>query len=386
LQEWTTELDDKKNKLNKLSLARIVPESMRHIVDYCDGLNPKTESTPQWVVEQYAWLLGKDLENSKNKELHIVSAVSRKIVDTAKEGLWVCNVQSRKRYVVYVGNAQCSNNDNVCRGRLNKHTHMLVHVLYEGRKMYCYTGVSKEDMSSTCRSLWDEIKDQFCRPHGKSWAFKDMLVQKVMLPHPLKSSSEIDETMYPIWCMFFMHCSVHKIPFCAITQAKKDLVDLRHALIWSVAVKRSSLGADNSSSQNGDDVELHSTTLSPVHEPPNTSEVRLTRSQATQLRSRSDIRRDLLWSTYRENYGESFDTTDSLFRTAAQYIEERIIGLPRPEYNGACVILAMSEWPNILISCQKSLFWTESKKVFYKSILNLCNEDTKVRVLYLLLL
>ena len=91
LQGWTIELDDKKNELDKL-FAGTVPESMPH-----KGLG--SEATPQWVVEQYAMRLGEDLANSKNEELHIALGGSESIVNTAKEGLWVRKVESKKRYV-----------------------------------------------------------------------------------------------------------------------------------------------------------------------------------------------------------------------------------------------------------------------------------------------
>jgi hypothetical protein len=43
--------------------------------------------------------LGEDLANSKNEELHIALGGSESIVNTAKEGLWVRKVESKKRYV-----------------------------------------------------------------------------------------------------------------------------------------------------------------------------------------------------------------------------------------------------------------------------------------------
>jgi hypothetical protein len=123
---------------------------------------------------------------------------------------------------------------------------MLIHVLYEEWKMYCYSSVAEEDMSRTCSALWNEIKDLFS-PLGKSeGAFEDVVVQRVILPYQVKSN---DDVMDPTWCMFFMHCSVHSIPFCAITSAKKDLVDLRLAITWSMVMNQSSLSAGNQKSE-----------------------------------------------------------------------------------------------------------------------------------------
>ena len=124
---------------------------------------------------------------------------------------------------------------------------MLIHVLYEEWKMYCYSSVAEVDISQTCSALWNEIKDLFKRPHGKSeGAFEYVVVQRVILPYQVKTK---DDVMDLTWCIFFMHCSVHNIPLCAITSAKKDLVDLRQAITWSMVMNESSLSVGNQKSE-----------------------------------------------------------------------------------------------------------------------------------------
>jgi hypothetical protein len=97
LQEWTID-SDMRTELDKILLAGTVPQSMRQ-VDNLDGLKPETRLTHYWV-EYYAALLRDDLVKFENTELHI--AVSREMVNGAKEGLWMREVEAKKRFVFYV--------------------------------------------------------------------------------------------------------------------------------------------------------------------------------------------------------------------------------------------------------------------------------------------
>jgi hypothetical protein len=97
LQEWTID-SDMRTELDKILLAGTVPQSMRQ-VDNLDGLKPETRLTHNWV-EYYAALLRDDLVKFENTELHI--AVSREKVNGAKEGLWMREVEAKKRFVFYV--------------------------------------------------------------------------------------------------------------------------------------------------------------------------------------------------------------------------------------------------------------------------------------------
>lgn len=107
---------------------------------------------------------------------------------------------------------------------------MLVHVMYEEKQMFCYTGLSKADtISKTCEVLCDKVAG--IRHDWKDVTVGDLRIQHVTLPFKLNSDFY---SAFPIWCMFLMHCTVHKIPFCAISSAKKDLDDLKYALIWSI--------------------------------------------------------------------------------------------------------------------------------------------------------
>jgi hypothetical protein len=106
----------------------------------------------------------------------------------------------------------------------------------------------------------------------------------------------------------------------------------------------------------------------------------LNRRTTRQPQSLSACRREMMWSICSGDY----DTNDSVFRTAAQYIEERVIGLPRPEYEGACILLQIAEWAKILGSYQKSPQWTENKCLAYEQLCNqLSIEDTKVRTCFI---
>jgi hypothetical protein len=97
LQEWTID-SDMKTELDKILLAGTVPQSMRQ-VDNLDGLKPENRLTHNWV-EYYAALLRDDLVKSENTELDI--AASREMVNGAKEGLWMREVEAKKRFVFYV--------------------------------------------------------------------------------------------------------------------------------------------------------------------------------------------------------------------------------------------------------------------------------------------
>jgi hypothetical protein len=310
--------------------------------------------------------------------------------------------------------------------------------------MFCYTGSSKANTSiiPTCEVLCGKVAA--IRKDWKGVTVDDLRIQQVTLPFILNS-----DMVFPIWCMFFMHCSVHKIPFCAISSAKKDLDDLRYALIWSIMNRKSlavdkgdmmslskcnvdmkPLDPDTPISKNEEEV---SSTLSNVMslmssgtqkrkpstelnalsaeisdedtpmcetEEEDTRESdaswraqqrrgtrmvvgRTMRSNAsTQLRSLSDVRRDAMWSIYCPHSQVDLDKTDTVFRTAVQYIEEKIIGLPRPEYRGACIMLTMYEWPNILYRWQKSEDWTQAKKLPFKEFGNLSIKDNKVRTCF----
>jgi hypothetical protein len=103
LQEWTID-SDMKTELDKILLAGTVPQSMRQVesmrqVDNLDGLKPENRLTHNWV-EYYAALLRDDLVKSENTELDI--AASREMVNGAKEGLWMREVEAKKRFVFYV--------------------------------------------------------------------------------------------------------------------------------------------------------------------------------------------------------------------------------------------------------------------------------------------
>lgn len=97
LQEWTID-SDMKTELDKIWLAGTVPQSMWQ-VDNLDGLKPENRLTHNWV-EYYAALLRDDLVKSENTELDI--AASREMVNGAKEGLWMREVEAKKRFVFYV--------------------------------------------------------------------------------------------------------------------------------------------------------------------------------------------------------------------------------------------------------------------------------------------
>jgi hypothetical protein len=105
----------------------------------------------------------------------------------------------------------------------------------------------------------------------------------------------------------------------------------------------------------------------------NTESKQTTRSQSTLTQSRSALRRELMWSRM-----DGIDDTDIEFKTAVQHIIEEIIGFPKPEYNGACILLQMNAWNNTLKSCLDS--WKETKELSLESLeKELTVENTPVR-------